>query len=278
MSSFKSPETLGRHLSGRICSQDPGKRVAEKMEMPGRETATLHYRAGPSASFHPCVYADFETFNTKPPQLLSGQNVLAKQDRVASFAYMAVGRTGFQIPPEHRLRLERASQESGEFGIVECFLRCLLALAKEYREWRIRTNAPCRLTQEELQHHFYNVERCEICGVQFDDSDRNKRKVLHHEHGTGRFLAAACNTCNLGIRLPTSIPIYMHNGASFDFHYLLRFLAHEKGDERNEDYIASSEGLWNQRMIRAMLTRRRTTTPATIPGVATFPKSSWVLW
>ncbi|CAE7702831.1 unnamed protein product [Symbiodinium sp. CCMP2592] len=218
---------------------DPGKRQVDRMLMPERSAATLHYKAGPSAAMHPCVcYADFETFNAKAPQQLAGQSVLAKQDRVASFAYMAVGRCGFQVPSLHRLRLERATEESGEFGIVELFLRSLLELAKRYREWRLRTNKPCRMTQAD-QRRFNRAETCEICGGGFEQGNP---KVAHHEHGTGKFLSAACNKCNLLIRLPTSLPCYFHNGASYDFHYLLRFLAHEKGYERHEDYIATLLG------------------------------------
>ncbi|CAE7377172.1 unnamed protein product, partial [Symbiodinium sp. CCMP2592] len=236
MGNFNSPEALGRHLAGRVCSEDPGKRQVDRMLMPERSAATLHYKAGPSAAMHPCVcYADFETFNTKAPQQLAGQSVLAKQDRVASFAYMAVGRCGFQVPSLHRLRLERATEESGEFGIVELFLRSLLELAKRYREWRLRTNKPCRMTQAD-QRRFNHAETCEICGGGFEQGNP---KVAHHEHGTGKFLSAACNKCNLLIRLPTSLPCYFHNGASYDFHYLLRFLAHEKGYGRHEDYIAA---------------------------------------
>ncbi|OLP75207.1 hypothetical protein AK812_SmicGene45032 [Symbiodinium microadriaticum] len=237
MANFKSQEALGRHLSGRVCSQDPGKRQAQSLRMPVGMKSFLYYKAGPSAAMHPCVcYADFETFNTKAPQQLSGQSVLVKQDRVASFAYMAVGRCGFEIPPEHRLRLERASEESGEFGLVEYFLHSLLALAAEYNAWRKRTNVPCQMTPDERER-FDLAETCEICGERFLGT-----KVLHHEHGTGKFLAAACFRCNLGIRMPTTLPIYLHNGASYDFHFVLRFLAHENGYERHEDYIASLLG------------------------------------
>ena len=42
--------------------------------------------------------------------------------------------------------LERATKESGEFGVVESLLRSLLALAKVYKEWRMWTNKPCYMT------------------------------------------------------------------------------------------------------------------------------------
>ncbi|CAE7685209.1 unnamed protein product, partial [Symbiodinium necroappetens] len=129
---------------------------------------------------------------------------------------------------------------SGEFGIVELFLRSLLALAKEYRQWEARTNLPCRPTADELLR-FQSATCCEMCGGPFGE-ERSRQKVLHHAHGSGRFLAAACCFCNLKIKLPQTISVYFHNGASFDFHYILRFLAYESGYERHEDYVANFSG------------------------------------
>ena len=129
--------------------------------------------------------------------------------------------------------LERATEESGEFGVVEYLLRSLLALAKVYKEWHMWTNKPCCVSPSEKRRH-ESAEACDICGGSFTDSNR---KVAHHEHGTGRWLASACNSCNLGIKLPTAIPIYYRNGSGYDFKYILRFLAHEKGSFDHQAFL-----------------------------------------
>ena len=207
------------------------------MQMPDAEKGAdrLHYKAANSAALHPCVvYADFEVFNDRAPEQISGHKVLSKQDRVASFAYQAVGRAGFEVPLEHRINLKRSGCEDGEFVIVEYLLRSLLDLAHHYKQWRSWTNKPCQMTQED-EDRFFEALECEICGAAFD---LKNRKVLHHEHGAGKFLAAACNSCNLAIRLPSLIPVYFHNGASYDIHFILRYLAHVRGRQNSVDHDA----------------------------------------
>ena len=79
-------------LARQVCSLEPGKRITPALQMPdsSKEEDRLHYKAGPSAALHPCVvYADFEVFNCPAP--LPDPRILAKQHRVASFAYMVVG-------------------------------------------------------------------------------------------------------------------------------------------------------------------------------------------
>ena len=237
MANFSRPETLRKHLAERVCSQQPGKRAAPPMQMPDAEKGAdrLHYKAANSAALHPCVvYADFEVFNDRAPEQISGHKVLSKQHRVASFAYQAVGRAGFEVPLEHRINLKRSGCEDGELVIVEYLLRSLLDLAHHYKQWRSWTNKPCQMTQED-EDRFFEALECEICGAAFD---LKNRKVLHHEHGTGKFLAAACNSCNLAIRLPSLIPVYFHNGASYDFHFILRYLAHVRGRQNSVDHDA----------------------------------------
>ena len=237
MANFGRLEALAKHLAQRVCHLEPGKREVPALNMPSRERGAnrLYYKAGCSAAMHPCVvYADFEVFNRKAPGETADQRILSTQHRVASFGYMCVGRSGFRVPAEHQLRLKCAGEDSGEFGIMEFFLRCLLALAKRYKDWRRSTNLPCHMSSAETQR-FQEAEVCEICGAAFNAT--NRLKCVHHEHGTGRFVAAACSACNLGIKMPTSIPIYFHNGSSYDFHYVLRFLAYQKGFEDHSDYL-----------------------------------------
>jgi hypothetical protein len=66
------------------------------------------------------------------------------------------------------------------------------------------------LTDEELQR-FDRTRSCPKCNQDF--SDENK-KVMHHNHRTGQFIDAACNSCNLQIKSIDSkffIPVVFHN-------------------------------------------------------------------
>ena len=232
MANFSRPCTLRKHLAERVCSQQPGQRTAPPMQMPDAEKGAdrLHYKAANLGALHPCVvYADFEVFNDRAPEQISGHKVLSEHHRVASFAYQAVGHAGFEVPLEHRINLKRSGCEDGRFVIVEYLLQSLLDLAHHYKQRLSWTNKPCQMAQDD-EDRFFEALECEICGAAFD---LKNRKVLHHEHGTGKFLAAACNSCNLAISLPSLIPVYFHNGASYDFHFILRYPAHVRGRQNS---------------------------------------------
>lgn len=66
---------------------------------------------------------------------------------------------------------------------------------------------------------------CYLCNKKFDDKLTKNRD---HDHFTGRFLGAACTSCNLSRRRQRSIPIFLHNGSKYDFHFIIRALDHRK--------------------------------------------------
>ncbi|CAE7029973.1 unnamed protein product, partial [Symbiodinium sp. CCMP2592] len=44
------------------------------------------------------------------------------------------------------------------------------------------------------------------------------------------------SSCNSRIKLPVTIPIYFHNGSSYDFHYIMKYFAHLHGREDSDEY------------------------------------------
>ena len=76
--------------------------------------------------------------------------------------------------------------------------------------------------------NFSQSEECYLCEKKFHkDTDL---KVRDHNHSTGRYLGAACNTCNLRRRKPRTLRIFVHNGSRYDFHFIVKALGkyHEK--------------------------------------------------
>ena len=70
-------------------------------------------------------------------------------------------------------------------------------------------------------------------------------KVRDHCHYTGKFRGAAHNICNLRYNVPKKIPIVFHNGSTYDYHFVIKKLAEEKGEfecleENAEKYITFS--------------------------------------
>ena len=72
------------------------------------------------------------------------------------------------------------------------------------------------------------------------------KKVRDHCHYTGKFRGAAHSICNLRYKVPQEIPVKIHNGSKYDYHFIIRELAEEfKGQfeclgENTEKYITFS--------------------------------------
>ena len=107
------------------------------------------------------------------------------------------------------------------------------------------------LTDNENKYHEEQKE-CYICQKEFccDKNQKMKfklyKKVRDHCHYTGKFRGAAHSICNLNYKVPQEIPVKIHNGSKYDYHFIIRELAEEfKGQfeclgENTEKYITFS--------------------------------------
>ena len=72
---------------------------------------------------------------------------------------------------------------------------------------------------------------CHICKKEFciDENEKSEfklyHKVRHHCHYTGKFRGAAHNICNLRYKVPKEIPVVIHNGSAYDYHFIITELA-----------------------------------------------------
>ena len=53
------------------------------------------------------------------------------------------------------------------------------------------------------------------------------KKVRDHCHFTGKFRGAAHSICNLNYKVPQEIPVKIHNGSKYDYHFLIKESAEE---------------------------------------------------
>ena len=103
------------------------------------------------------------------------------------------------------------------------------------------------------ENNFYKEqEKCHICQKEFcyDKNEKKKfklyQKVRDHCHYTGKFKGAAHSISNLSYKVPQEIPVKIHNGSKYDYHFLTKELAEEfKGEfqclgENTEKYISFS--------------------------------------
>ena len=106
------------------------------------------------------------------------------------------------------------------------------------------------LTDQEKES-YANAKTCFICEKPFGN-DKNAIKVRDHCHYTGKYRGAAHNACNLQYKVPKSIPVVFHNGSNYDFHIIIKQLAHDfKGPfsclgENTEKYITFSISIFKK--------------------------------
>ena len=92
--------------------------------------------------------------------------------------------------------------------------------------------------------HIYKKESC------YDENEKNEfklyQKVRYHCHCTRKFREAAHSIYNLRYIVPKEIPVVIHNGSTFDYHFIIKQLVEEfKGQfkclgENTEKYITFS--------------------------------------
>ena len=93
----------------------------------------------------------------------------------------------------------------------------------------------------------FQIWQREFC---YDKNEKNKfkiyQKIRDHCHYTGKFRGAARSICSLDCKVPKEIPIKIHNGLTYDYHFLIKELAAEfKGQfeclrEKTQKYITFS--------------------------------------
>ena len=84
------------------------------------------------------------------------------------------------------------------------------------------------------ENKFYEKQKeCHICQKEFcyDKNGKKKfkiyQKVRDHCHYTGEFRDPAHSICNLNYKIPQEIPVKIHNGSTYDYHFIIKELAEE---------------------------------------------------
>ena len=97
-------------------------------------------------------------------------------------------------------------------------------------------------------------EKCYACGIQFgseriNEKTKKKEKIVKcrdHCHITGKYRGAACDKCNLRMKVPKFVPVLFHNLEGYDSHLFVKSLGLKEGDiscipKTDEKYISFSK-------------------------------------
>ena len=97
------------------------------------------------------------------------------------------------------------------------------------------------LTKDQIKK-YNHVSKCHICFKHFKDGDR---KVRDHCHYSREYRGAAHSLCNLQYKIPSYIPVVLHNLAGYDAHLFIWELSKYGSQmgviaKNTEDYISFS--------------------------------------
>ena len=101
------------------------------------------------------------------------------------------------------------------------FIYHLNELYEEWLEELFDTSKPMRISSSQ-QESFDQAENCYLCKKSFQW--QGIIKCRDHNHFTGKYLGAACQNCNLQRQRQDDLPIFLHNGSKYDFHFIIQAL------------------------------------------------------
>ncbi len=117
----------------------------------------------------------------------------------------------------------------------------------------LKNNEPMVMSEVDKKHHTES-RNCYACGDRFGNIRTNEFngeeegviKCRDHCHITSKYRGAACDKCNLRMRVPMFVPILFHNLEGYDSHLFIRSLGLTEGNiscipKTDEKYISFSK-------------------------------------
>ena len=200
------------------------------------------------------VYADFECF-VKPLETEDKD-----PDKSYTVQYQSHVPSGFcytikcmdeSVYPTKTV-LKTASHEGEDMGksFVETLTKDLTPIYEI-----LKTSKPIIMSNSEKDQH-KKSNSCYACGIKFNtirinEKTKKEEKVIKcadHCHITGKYRGAACDKCNLRMKVPMFVLVIFHNLEGYDAHLFVKSLGLEEGDIRcipktDEKYISFSKNV-----------------------------------
>ena len=200
------------------------------------------------------VYADFECFvnplETEEKDPTQSHTTKYQSHVPSGFCYTFKSAHEDIFPTKTVLRT--ASYEGEDMG--KLFVETLTEDLRPIYEI-LKTPKPIVISDSEKDQH-KKSDSCYACGVKFGTTRVNEKtkkeekviKCADHCHITGKYRGAACDKCNLRMRVPKFVPVLFHNLEGYDSHLFVRSLGLEEGDikcipKTDEKYISFSKNI-----------------------------------
>jgi hypothetical protein len=140
----------------------------------------------------------------------SFSEIVTHQEPIA-FSFVIVDSNN-SIVHEHTFAGENAA---------DVFIEHLTECEEEWLCRLLHTKHPMIITPDE-QDAFELSTHCYMCFRSFENT--KSVKCRDHNHFTGLYIGPACQKCNLLRTREKRLPIFLHNGSKYDFHFIIRAL------------------------------------------------------
>lgn len=213
----RGEESLSKHLeavSPNSC-MEANDGVLKHYRLPEEATSLKFVNYGQQVKHPIVIYADFETFTEDLPVEQGALNENEKPRRSLHSKMRDIASYGFTVVSEiPEIRSRSVVKRDGGAS----FLKDVLKIAMKYR-WLAKNNPKPMLFAKEDREAFEQSTCCYLCG------DGDSALVRDHNHFTGEYRGAACQSCNVKAQVPKHVPIYFHNLESFDSHFIVKTLS-----------------------------------------------------
>ena len=158
------------------------------------------------------MYCDFESILKKSEDEKYPDK---RQHILSSYCYNLVCR---ERQAFNRFKLYRGDENE---SVIYHFLNDVKNNVLEHiKQCKKKFYALPMLTDEELKRH-KKLKKCEYCDVEFD---KKQKKIQHHNHLSGDYIATICQSCNSKIRTDTTLYIVFHYFKGYDSNYIIEKL------------------------------------------------------
>jgi len=142
----------------------------------------------------------------------SGSTLELHEQKPVTYSLVIIG------PNEKIIHERTKSCLNAHFDLV----KHLLEQEELWLKGLLSIEEPMKISKAE-EDTFLNTNECYLCGIEFNE---DVVKCRDHSHTNGKFLGAACQSCNLRRRKPNILKIFMHNASKYDMHFIIQALAY----------------------------------------------------
>ncbi|XP_060875707.1 uncharacterized protein LOC132948988 [Metopolophium dirhodum] len=139
--------------------------------------------------------------------------------------------------------------------VAKHFIQNITDVAEKI-EKLLKTNIALTMTDEDTAKH-NSCFKCNLCKCSVDTYTR----VRDHDHLTGKFRQTLCSRCNLSLKQPNYVPVFIHNLSNYDAHFIVTELGYNSKrikviPNSEEKYVTFSKYISNDFTIRFVDTFR----------------------